>query len=48
MKTKNEKEIICTYQTLINRLKERVIKTERRILDNKISDAIKKRKRGME
>ena len=39
MKTKNEKEIICTSQTLPDRLKECGIKIERHILDNDISDA---------
>ena len=36
MKNKNEKEIICNHQTLLNIIKECVIKTEIHILDNDI------------
>ena len=48
MKNKTEKEMIRTYQTLINRLKECGINTTRHILDNGTSDAYKERIKGNE
>ena len=46
MKTKTEEEMISTHQNLLNRLKERVVKTKRHILNNEISDAYKEKIKG--
>ena len=46
IKNKNENLIICTYQTLLNRLRGCGIKTERHVLDNDIPDLYKEKIKG--